>query len=151
MLKSTSKGQSKAMASIFVLFVNMKLIFVFKRKNLMSSLWVKTKNTINETSLQCSRYWTFNIWLWLRTRALQAINDRQSLTVVKIFRGKNRTPALKWLLLGKRKEIFIIYIYLLRFGFSDYCTEVILSIDFKSNLYGLQFYHTSNHIITNAF
>ena len=69
------------MASIFVLFVNMKLIFVFKRKNLMSSLWVKTKNTINETSLQCSRYWTFNIWLWLRTRAIQAVKDRQSLTV----------------------------------------------------------------------
>ena len=41
----------------------------------------------------------------------RAINDRQSPTVVKIFRGKNRTPALKWLLLGKRKEIFIIYIY----------------------------------------
>ena len=81
----------------------------------------------------------------------KCINDRQSLTVVKIFRGKNRTPALKWLLLGKRKEIFIIYIYLPRVGFSDYCTEFILCIDFKSNLYGLQFYNTSNHIITNAF
>ena len=31
----------------------------------------------------------------------KAINDKQSPTVVKIFRGNNRTPALKWLLLGK--------------------------------------------------
>ena len=73
----------------------------------------------------------------------------------KIYTGIPVAPVTNIRYARKTKRDFhnitYMYIYLPRVGFSDYCTEFMLCIDFKSNLYGLQFYHASNHIITNAF